>query len=766
MTLYFSFKRELARVCWFRVTPSSCVEIDVIYCHSAAAAGSSCPATAPGVAATPSRPHQLPRSTTSPGVQGTRPKSQQMSHPSYSQVASRNARVSIKPSGVPQTTTPHPVPQIPTAPIPFAEVLASFFNEFRSLAEGLVTAIQSIVLLWNCNGLNPHRNELDIFLHDQRIDVALLTETHFTNRSHCHITDYVTYRTDHPDCTAHGGTAILVRQQLSHHVGPSIALEPLQSTAVQLHTFPFPITLAAVYCPPNKNLTLGHLTSLFQSLGPRFISGGDYNCKHPLWGCRVATPSGRLLHRVITDNNFGFVSPNSPTYWPSHPNRLPDLLDFFVSSGLHSIYSTAQALSEPSSDYSPVLLTISLDPVIIPRPPNLTPGLTDWDYFRHSLDSNINLSTPLKTPTDLDDAVHRFTQHIQQSAWLSSQSQTRPPRLQYYNLPQHIRQLITAKRRARSRWQRSRYPSDRQHYDSIANELRNVLSCHRSASYDNYVSSLSEHDKSLWRATKRLLHYPNVSSPLRWADNSWARSDEEKAETFASHLRLMFQPLPDSDPVNTSRVLEFLDSPLPLSLPPPPFTPSDVSFQISRLPTQKSPGYDLITSQQCFRVTDQISFALEKKEYCGGVFLDVAQAFDRVWHPGLLFKLKRILPSTYYLILQSYLTNRYSVVCHGEKLSGYIQIKASVPQGSVLGPLLYLVYTADIPTQTSTSMATFADDIWRVLWQERLRLRMIKGRERPYFVNRDFASHPGTQITSITLLSTRSKTEPQPESTP
>ncbi|KAL1123050.1 hypothetical protein AAG570_002138 [Ranatra chinensis] len=385
---------------------------------------------------------------------------------------------------------------------------------------------------------------------------------------------------------------------------------------------------------------------------------------------------------------------------------------------------------------------------------------------------------------------------------------TRPPRLQYYNLPQHIRQLITAKRRARSRWQRSRYPSDRQHYDSIANELRNVLSCHRSASYDNYVSSLSEHDKSLWRATKRLLHYPNVSSPLRRADNSWARSDEEKAETFASHLRLMFQPLPDSDPVNTSRVLEFLDSPLPLSLPPPPFTPSDVSFQISRLPTQKSPGYDLITSQvlknlprraiifltylynsilrtsyfpllwkfahikmipkpqkiliepssyrpisllpllsklfeklllkrlfpiletqtvipnhqfgfrhhhstvqQCFRVTDQISFALEKKEYCGGVFLDVAQAFDRVWHPGLLFKLKRILPSTYYLILQSYLTNRYSVVCHGEKLSGYIQIKASVPQGSVLGPLLYLVYTADIPTQTSTSMATFADDI-------------------------------------------------------
>jgi hypothetical protein len=43
--------------------------------------------------------------------------------------------------------------------------------------------------------------------------------------------------------------------------------------------------------------------------------------------------------------------------------------------------------------------------------------------------------------------------------------------------------------------------------------------------------------------------------------------------------------------------------------------------------------------------------AFEREQYCRGVFLDVAQAFDRVWHPGLLFKLKQILPSTYYLIL-------------------------------------------------------------------------------------------------------------------
>ncbi|KAL1130310.1 hypothetical protein AAG570_013248 [Ranatra chinensis] len=230
-----------------------------------------------------------------------------------------------------------------------------------------------LILLWNCNGLTPHRNELDVIFHDKRIDVALLADTHFTNRSHFYIPDYVTYRTDHPDCNAHWGTAVLVRRQLSHYELPALSSNSLQSTAVSILFFPFSISFAAVYCPPNQNLTEVQLTSLFHSLGPRFISGGDYNCKHPLWGCRLATPRGRILHRVITSNNYSFISPDSPTYWPSRTNRLPDILDFFVTSGIRSVYSTAHVLHDLSSDRSPVLLTTSLVPIEIPLPPTLTP---------------------------------------------------------------------------------------------------------------------------------------------------------------------------------------------------------------------------------------------------------------------------------------------------------------------------------------------------------------------------------------------------------
>lgn len=65
------------------------------------------------------------------------------------------------------------------------------------------------------------------------------------------------------------------------------------------------------------------------------------------------------------------------------------------------------------------------------------------------------------------------------------------------------------------------------------------------------------------------------------------------------------------------------------------------------------------TIHQAHRLVDSVSFALEKKLYCSCVFLDIQQAFDRVWHQGLLYKLKKFLPSTYYTLLKSYLTDRF-----------------------------------------------------------------------------------------------------------
>jgi hypothetical protein len=85
-------------------------------------------------------------------------------------------------------------------------------------------------------------------------------------------------------------------------------------------------------------------------------------------------------------------------------------------------------------------------------------------------------------------------------------------------------------------------------------------------------------------------------------------------------------------------------------------------------------------------------------------------SFDRVWHSGLLYKIQQFLPPPYFLLLKSYLSDRKFQVRVGNEKSELQPIKAGVPQGSVVGPTLYVLYISDLPTSTNTTLGTFADD--------------------------------------------------------
>ena len=94
-----------------------------------------------------------------------------------------------------------------------------------------------------------------------------------------------------------------------------------------------------------------------------------------------------------------------------------------------------------------------------------------------------------------------------------------------------------------------------------------------------------------------------------------------------------------------------------------------------------------------------------------GLFLDVSAAFDKVWHNGLLAKLSQIgVEGSFYDTLSSYLSDRRQVVVvEGEK-SDILPVKAGVPQGSRLGPLLFIIYMNDIIDDIESDILIFADD--------------------------------------------------------
>lgn len=85
------------------------------------------------------------------------------------------------------------------------------------------------IATWNANGL-ARSQELKMFLNEHNIDILLISETHFTEKSFFKCPSYIIYDTKYPSERAHGGTAVIVKNKIRHHENPKYTTERMQST--------------------------------------------------------------------------------------------------------------------------------------------------------------------------------------------------------------------------------------------------------------------------------------------------------------------------------------------------------------------------------------------------------------------------------------------------------------------------------------------------------------------------------------------------------
>ncbi|GFX02155.1 RNA-directed DNA polymerase from mobile element jockey [Trichonephila clavipes] len=520
--------------------------------------------------------------------------------------------------------------------------------------------------------------ELVNFINKHSLDLILIQETHLRPGVNFKIPNFTTYRNDRsqPNTPASGGTAILIKSSLKHHLIPTPQLGVVEATSVVLPPpNDDPLLIASIYIPPTTNpaTAISDLEDIF-SLGYSSILCGDYNAHHTDWGCISNNQRGLLLKNFTDDTDTdGYNSAST--------------IDFALTRRFHW-RTSVNSVSELSSDHNPIILNFKTS-IKFDFPTRTV--TTDWNLFRHTLKTNTSFR-PITAHSreDIEKLTTDITSNILRAYDLSSKP-VRNNNKTY--IDSDLKSLFKQRNRARKTWQFTRDPNDKTILNRLQNKINRKVNALTQKQWEDKLTSLDPEDGSLWNMAKGFRKKRSPISALT-GPTGIAFTDTQKAETLAISLESQLNDIqnPDSDNQHTRLVdrsfptsIENSHSYIPILKPVKDPTLATSHRPISLLPVlsklaeriilnrlndhlqindiliPQQHGFraNLSTSHQLLRVVEYVKTGFAENKSTGAVFLDIQKAFDRVWHYGLFYKLIRTNTPPYLIkIIKFFLENR------------------------------------------------------------------------------------------------------------
>ncbi|CAH2068995.1 unnamed protein product, partial [Iphiclides podalirius] len=296
----------------------------------------------------------------------------------------------------------------------------------------------------------------------------------------------------------------------------------------------------------------------------------------------------------------------------------------------------------------------------------------------------VDLPETIATFDDANRAIASLRETITSAVTDSETDASRTVKLsgdRRFNFPSDLRLLIRQKNAAKRAFDRYRSESNRTLLRRLQLEVKDRVSEHRHTTWDTLVEDIEPSHTAYWRLARSLKADPRESLPPCSFPDDWKQ---------ATVIGIRKPNKPANKP----------SSYRPISLL------SCLGKLYERLLLNR-------LKVHLYRLKEHILKGLNHPKHIstGALFFDVAKAFDKVWNNGLLYKQYTLkVPDRLVHTIRAFLLNRSFRYRVEGTLSTSRRLTAGVPQGSCLSPLLFTLYTSDIPRDPHVNLALFADD--------------------------------------------------------